>query len=198
MLVVVGIVGIVLAFLIPALSPSSGRALDGASHQFTADLENARLIAMAERSKTRILLPLNESDFSGGTSPTPWPSDISRRGYVIASQKPTETVWKQRGKWTRLPTGIALQTIAQPSPSPTPTALPIDVAGTGATTYNFSGPYVEFLANGSSSLDPSASPATAATLADGFIDSSGVFHSKNTKLKTTITIDPLTGAAIAK
>ena len=199
MLVVIGVIGILLALLVPALGPSSGRALDGATHQFTADLENARLIAIAERTRTRVLLPLTQTDFaSPSPAPTPWPSDITRRGYVIMSQKPTETVWRQRGKWTRLPQGIALQTVVQPSPSPTPSAIPVDIAGTGAINYTFNGPFIEFLANGSSSLDPSASPATAATLADGFVDSAGAFKAKNVNLKSIITIDPLTGSATVK
>ncbi len=199
-LVVVFIIGILLTLLVPALGPSSGRALDGATHQFTADLENARLIAIAERTRTRVLLPLSQANFSPSPapSPLPWPTDITRRGYVVMSQKPTETLWRQRGKWTRLPQGIALQTYTQPSPTPTPTAIPIDAAGTGATTYSFSGPYIEFLANGSSSLDPSASPANAAILADGLVDTSDAFKAKNANLKSTITIDPLTGAATVK
>ena len=199
MLVVIGVIGILLALLIPALGPSSGRALDGATHQFTADLENARLIAIAERSKTRVLFPLSQSNFaSPSPSPTPWPSDITRRGYVITSLKPTETAWKQRGKWTRFPQGIALQTFVQPSPSPTPSPFPVDSAGTGGTNYTFNGPFIEFLPNGSSSLDPSASPALAATIADGFVDTNDAFKAKNVNLKSTVTIDSLTGSATAK
>ncbi len=202
MLVVIVIIGILLAFLVPALGPSSGRALDGATHQFTADLENARLIAIAERKTTRVLLPVSQANFSPSPapSPLPWPTDITRRGYVIASQ--SGTLWKQRGKWTRLPTGIALQSYVQPVPSPTPTPTPtpfaIDVAGTGATTYSFNGPYIEFLPNGSSSLDPAASPATAATLSDGFVDTTDAFKAKNVNLKATVTVDPLTGSTTVK
>jgi hypothetical protein len=143
-------------------------------------------------------LPLAASNFAGGASATPWPSDITRRGYVITSEKRTEALWKQRGKWTRLPTGIALQSFVQPLPTPAATAAPIDMGSTGATTYTFSGPYIEFLANGSSNLDPAASPATAATFSDGFVDASDAFKTKNAKLTSTITIDPLTGAATVK
>ncbi|MDQ3545768.1 MAG: prepilin-type N-terminal cleavage/methylation domain-containing protein [Verrucomicrobiota bacterium] len=199
MLVVIVIIAIVIAFLVPALAPNSGRALYGATRQFAADLENARQIAIAERTRTRVLLPLTSSDFASPTpAPTPWPGDITRRGYVITSQKPTETTWKQRGKWTRLPTGIALQDIVQPSPSPTPSPIPIDIAGTGTINYTFNGPYIEFLPNGSSSLNPGASPASTATLADGFVDTSGAFKAKNVNVKSTVTIDPLTGNSIVK
>jgi prepilin-type N-terminal cleavage/methylation domain-containing protein len=191
LLVVIGIIAIVAAFLIPSLGTNSGRTLDGATHQFTADLENARLIAIAERTRTRVLLPTSNSEFSATSTPTPWPTAIARRGYVITSQKKTDTVWKQRGKWTRLPEGVALQSIA---PTPTPTAVPIDVGGTGATTYTFSGPYIEFLANGSSNLDPSVSPAPAATLASGFVNSAGTITQTNTSLKSIVTVDPLTGS----
>src|ERR1700731_2061360 len=169
LLVVMTIIAVVAAFLIPALSPGSARALDGATRQFAADLENARLIAIAERTRTRVLLPTNSADFSNpATAAAPWPADISRRGYVITSQKKTETVWRQRGKWNRFPQGVAVQTFTQPSPTPTPTAIPIDVGGTGSRTYAFGGPYIEFLANGTCNLDPAASPAPAVILADGF------------------------------
>jgi hypothetical protein len=71
--------------------------------------------------------------------------------------------------------------------------MPIDVGGNGSTAYTFNGPYIEFLANGSSNLNPSATP-TVAVVADGFVDSSGNFKQKNTRLRYTITVDPLTGA----
>jgi hypothetical protein len=117
---------------------------------------------------------------------------------LIVSQKRTDALWRQRGKWNRFPQGVTVQSIVQPSPAPAPTASPIDVGGTGTATYNFSGPYIEFLANGSCNLNPSASPAPAATLGDGFVDSSGTFVQKNSKLRFTVTIDPLTGSVSAK
>lgn len=76
--------------------------------------------------------------------------------------------------------------------------MPIDAGGTGTISYSYGGPYIEFLANGSSSLDPAASPAAAAVLADGFVDSTDSFKSRNLNLKSTITIDPLTGSATVK
>jgi type II secretion system protein H len=199
MMVVMAIVALVLAFLVPSLGPASGRALDAATSQFKADLEQARLMAIAERTRTRILVPINNTDFSGASSShAPWPGEITSRGYLIVSQKRTDALWRQRGKWNRFPQGVAVQSIVQPSPAPAPTASPIDVGGTGTATYNFSGPYIEFLANGSCNLNPSASPAPAATLGDGFVDSSGTFVQKNSKLRFTVTIDPLTGSVSAK
>lgn len=205
LLVVTAIISLVLAFIIPSLGPASGRALDGATRQFTADLEGARLIAIAERTRTRVLVPTNNNNFSGASSsPRPWPVDVALRGYLIVSEKRTDPVWKQRGKWNRLPQGVAFDSTVgvfpQPSPTPVPTppGIPIDVGGTGATTYTFNGPYIEFLANGSSNLNPSATPAPAATLADGFVDSSGAFAKKNTKLRFTVTVDPLTGSVSFK
>jgi type II secretory pathway pseudopilin PulG len=198
LLVVIGIIALVAAFLIPSIGIDTARSLDGATQQFKADLENARLIAIAERTRTRILLPTSDAEFSPspwpGTSPTPWPSAIPRRGYVIVSQKKTDTVWKQRGKWTHLPEGVVLQALVQSSPTPTPTVVPIDVGGTGAASYGFSGPYIEFLANGSSNLDPAATPAAAATLASGFINPSGTPIQTNNGLKSIVTVDPLTGS----
>lgn len=203
MLIVIGIIAIVAAFVVPALGPASGRNLDGATRQFMADLDNARLIAIAERTRTRILLPKSISDFSGAaSSPAPWPADIALRGYLITSSKRTDTVWKQRGKWNVLPQGIALDPavglFVQPAPSPVPTPIGVNVGGSGVATFEFNGPYIEFLPNGSSSLDPSASPAPAATLADAYVDSTGIFVRKNKNLKSTVTVDPLSGSVSMK
>jgi type II secretory pathway pseudopilin PulG len=190
-----GIIAIALSFLIPSLSPSSARAVDAAAGQLKADLEQARLTAIAERTRTRVILPTNSSDFSApSSSTTPWPTDITLRGYLIVSEKRTDAVWKQRGKWNRFPDGVAIQSIVLSSPTSTPTAVPIDVGGSGAPSYSFSGPYIEFLANGSCNLDPTASPAPAAIVADGFINSAGSFVTKNPKLHFTVSVDPLTGS----
>jgi len=190
-----GIIALALAFLIPSLGPSSGRSVDAAAGQLKADLEQARLTAIAERTRTRVILPTNSTDFSApSSSATPWPTDITSRGYVIVSEKRTDAVWKQRGKWNRFPDGVAIQSIVLSSPTPTPSTMPIDVGGTGATNYQFGGPYIEFLANGSCNLDPTASPAPSAVVADGFIDSTGNFVTKNPKLRFTVSVDPLTGS----
>ena len=199
LLVVMGIIAIVAAFLIPALGPASGRAVDSATHQFAADLQNARLIAIAERTRTRVLVPLNAGNFSGGSSPAPWPTDIALCGYLVVSEKKTESVWKQRGKWNRFPQGVAFN----PNSSvfaQTPATIPVDSTGTGtgANPYNFNGQYIEFLANGSSNLDPNASPAPAVVVADGFLDSNGAFVQKNKLLYSTVTIDPLSGSVAIK
>ncbi len=82
--------------------------------------------------------------------------------------------------------------------------MPIDASGTGfSKSYDFKagngwGSYIEFLANGSSSLDPAATVTPAPIVADGFVNSSGTFVRKNTKLYYTITVDPLTGAVSLK
>jgi type II secretory pathway pseudopilin PulG len=195
LLVVMGIIAIAIALLIPSLSTSSGRSVDAAANQLRADLEQARLTAIAERTRTRIILPTSSTNFAGSSSsPVPWPSDITLRGYLMISEKRTESVWKQRGKWSRFPQGVAIASVVLSNPTPAPTALPIDVGGTGATTYTFAGPYIEFLANGSCNLDPAASPAPAAIVADGFVDSSGSFKQTNVKLRYTVSVDPLTGS----
>jgi type II secretory pathway pseudopilin PulG len=205
LMVVMGIIALVLAFVIPSLGPASGRALDGTITQFKADLEGARLLAITERTRTRVLVPTNSTNFLAPTSSaTPWPSNIALRGYLIVSEKRTESVWKQRGKWSRLPDGVAFDPTAgiftqpAPTPVPTPPGIPIDVGGSGAASYTFNGPYIEFLANGSSNLNPAASPAPAAVVADGFIDSTGAFVKKNVKLRFTVTVDPLTGSILVK
>ena len=196
LLVVIAIIAIVFAFLIPSLGPGTGRSAEASARQLTADLDGARLTAIAERTRTRILFPTSTSTFTAGSSSTAWPSDIALRGYLIVSEKRTDAVWKQRGKWNRFSQGTALDSSA--SVLPTPTAMPIDVSGNGSTAYTFNGPYIEFLANGSSNLNPSATPIPAAVVADGFVNASGVFVKKNTKLRYTITVDPLTGSVSLK
>jgi len=190
-----GIIAMVLAFLIPSLGIGSGRSAEAAARQLTADMDGARLTAIAERTRTRILFPTKTANFTAGTSSNAWPTDITYRGYLVVSEKRTDAVWKQRGKWNRIPTGTA---IASVSPTPTPTAMPIDVSGNGSTSYTFNGPYIEFLANGSSNLDPALSPAPSAVVADGFVNSNGTFVPKDMKLQYTVTVDPLTGAVSLK
>jgi prepilin-type N-terminal cleavage/methylation domain-containing protein len=193
LLVVIAIIAIVFTFLLPSLGPGTGRSAEAAARQLTADLDGARLTALAERTRTRILFPTSSANFTAGSSSTAWPNDIAYRGYLVVSEKRTETLWKQRGKWNRFPQGTALDFSA--SAMPAPTAIPIDVGGgSGSTSYTFTGPYIEFLSNGSSNLDPSAMPTPSAVVADGFVDSSGNFKQKNTRLRYTITVDPVTGA----
>lgn len=190
-----GLILLVAAFMVPALSTGSGRQLDGASHQLASDLENARLIAIAERTRTRVLLPASSNNFSNPTAAnTPWPADIAARGYVITSQKRTETTWTQRGRWTRLPDGVAFASF---SPTPAPTPLPIASNNSGTRSYDYTGPYIEFLANGSCSLDPTATPPEV-IVADGFVDNTGAFKPKNRGLRVTLATDPLTGAVTVK
>jgi prepilin-type N-terminal cleavage/methylation domain-containing protein len=197
LLVVMAIIAIVLGFLIPSLGTGQGRSAEAAARQLTADLDGARLTAIAERTRTRVIFPTNASNFTNpAVTPPPYPADIAYRGYLVVSEKRTDTRWKQRGKWNRFPTGTALDFGASAMPTPIP--MPIDIGGTGSTSYTFTGPYIEFLANGSSNLDPAATPSPSAVVADGFVDSSGAFVKKNTKLRYTITVDALTGAVSLK
>jgi prepilin-type N-terminal cleavage/methylation domain-containing protein len=196
LLVVMAIIAIVFAFLIPSLGPGTSRSTEAAARQLTADLDGARLTAIAERTRTRILFPTSTSNFAAGSSSNAWPSDIAYRGYLIVSEKRSETLWKQRGSWNRFPQGTALDFSASVLPTPTP--MPIDVGGAGSTSYTFTGPYIEFLANGSSNLNPTATPTPSAVVADGLVDSSGAFVKKNKNLRYTITVDPLTGSVSLK
>ena len=195
-LVVLAIIAIALGFLIPSLGIGGGRSVEGAARQLIADLDGARLTAMAERTRIRILFPTNNANFAAGTSSSAWPTDIAYRGYLIVSEKRTDPRWKQRGKWSRFPTGTALDFTASAMPTPTP--MPIDVGGTGSTSYIFTGPYIEFLATGSSNLDPTATPTPSAVIANGFVDSSGAFVKKGASLRYTIAVDPLSGAVSLK
>jgi prepilin-type N-terminal cleavage/methylation domain-containing protein len=190
-LVVIVVIAIVTAFLIPALSLSSARALEGDARNFSAQLENARLMAISKRSKTRVLI----------ASTNDWGTDFSWRAYALTSYDSISGKWLQQGKFYRLSqattfdsaTGIvqarsSSTTAVVKAPNATPTPAPV----------NFTGAYVEFLPNGATSLDPAATPEVI-TIQDGFVPATGSSPTpvrKNQNLKSQITIDPLTGNAI--
>ncbi len=201
-MVVIGIIAIALSFLVPALAPATARSLEGSARLFTAELENARQIAIAERTKTRVLIPdKNPTGDAFGANV----SDLALRSFTTVSFNKTAATpsWKQRGKWTRLP---------QPATfDPAITVLPeeqnlidarkeddtvVDNSGSGAAQ-TFTGAYVEFLPNGSTSLNPT-SPKAVLVLADGIPDGNGNMTAKNNALRYRIVIDPLTGSALAK
>jgi len=181
-MVVIAVIAVVAAFLVPALGPSTGRALDGATRQFVADLEGARLIAIAERTHTRVLIPNTEIPQLG--------ENISLRSYLVASLNRTTGNWQQRGNKNRVAQSVAFDpTTGVLNPTTTPTPGPTAL-GTSVTV---TVPYIEFQANGATNLDP-ATPAQVIVLADAFVNSTGTFVPKNVNLRSTVTIDPLTGS----
>ena len=172
-------------FLIPA-SPSSGRALEGDARNFAAQLENAQLMALAKRTKTRALIAATND-----WGPMELAS-ISSRGYDGTSGN-----WLQQGKLNRLSqtttfdstTGI----VAARSTASTPVVRTPNVTPT-PTPASFTGAYVEFLSNGSTNLDPSATPELIA-IQDGFVPIAAASPTpvrKNQALRSELTIDPLT------
>jgi len=184
MLVVMGIIALALGFLIPALGTGAGRALEGDARQFTAALENARQIAIAERTRTRVLTPISQE------SP-PLAENLPLRAYTVASLDRTTGIWKQRAKWNRLSQSVAFNKNVGYLKDPVPEETKLS----GAIKYT--GPYIEFHVNGSTSLDP-ATPAQLIELADAIADNAGTFRAKNASLRLQVTIDPLTGSAIMK
>ena len=197
-MIVVSIVAIALGLLVPAIAPATGRTVEGATRQFTADLENARQLAIAERTKTRVLIPdVNNATFG---------SELALRSYTIVSFNKAAGTWKQRGKWTRLPQPATFE----PNPyvdavtednvigdrKTSDTAIDNSTSGSAATK-TFKGAYLEYRANGSSSLDPS-SKLQIIEIADGSPDGNGGMRRKNVSLQYRITIDPLTGSARVK
>jgi Tfp pilus assembly protein FimT len=191
MLVVLVVIAIVTAFLIPALSPTSARALEGDARNFTAQLENARLIAISRRSKARVLI----------ASTNDWGADFSWRAYVLASFDSTTGTWLQQGKAFRLSQSTTFDSatgIVQARSSSTTAVVRAPNATPAPAPVNFIGAYVEFLPNGGTSLDPAAMPEAIA-IQDGFVPATGSSPTpvrKNQNLKSQITIDPLTGNAI--
>ncbi|CAN5528137.1 hypothetical protein BH20VER3_BH20VER3_00380 [soil metagenome] len=193
MLVVMVIIAVLLGLLIPALSPGVGRALEGDARNFAAQLENARLMALAKRTKTRVLIAATND----------WGTDASWRAYIVTSFDGSSGNWLQEGKLNRLSqattfdsaAGIvaarsAMTTPVIKTPNATPTPAPV----------NFKGAYVEFLPNGSTSLDPAAAPETI-SIQDAFVPATGSSPTpvrKNQTLRSQLSIDPLTGSAILK
>jgi len=188
MLVVIVIIAIVLAVLIPALSPSSARALEGDSRNFAAQLDNARMMALAKRTKTRVLIAATND----------WGTDFSWRAYVLTSFDSTTGNWLQQSKFFRLSqsttfdsatgivatrssmtTSVVKASNATPTPAPSP----------------FTGAYVEFNPTGSTNLDPSATPEIV-RIQDGFVPATGPSPTpvrKNQTLHTDVSIDPASG-----
>lgn len=197
LLITISLIAIALGLLVPAIGPASARTIEGAARQFVSDLENARQIAIAERTKTRVLIAAANAPSFG--------TDLSLRGYTIVSFNKAAGTWKQRGKWTRLPQPAAFE----PNPylgsteenvigDRKTTVTPIDNSASGsAATKNFTGAYLEYRANGSTSLDPT-SKLQILEIADGIPDASGSMRRKNAALQYRVTIDPLTGSARIK
>lgn len=193
LLVVTAVMAILLGFLIPALSPNSGRALEGDARNFAALLENARLMALAKRTRTRVLIAATND----------WGSDASWRAYLLTSYDGTTGNWLQQGKFNRLSQTTTFDPtigiVAARSTATTPVVKAPNVTPT-PTPANFTGAYVEFLPNGSTSLDPSATPELMA-IQDGFVPIAGSSPTpvrKNQTLRSQLAIDPLTGKVSLK
>ncbi|MGI8889937.1 MAG: type II secretion system protein [Chthoniobacterales bacterium] len=189
MLVVIGIIAIVLGFLVPALSPSAGRALEGDARNLAAQLENARLMSLAKRTKTRVLI----------ASTNAWASEASWRAYILARFDSTSGKWLQEGTLRRLSTTTTFDSesgiIVARGAETTQVAK-----GTRATPVTFTGAFVEFLPNGSTSLDPAATPEVI-FIQDAFVPATGSSPTpvrKNQNLRAQLSIDPLTGNANLK
>lgn len=191
LLVVIVIIGILLAFLIPALGPSSGRALEGDARNFGAQLENARLMALAKRTRTRVLIAADNV----------WGTDASWRGYILTSFDTTSGNWLQQGKLNRLSQSTTFDSAVGVVSTRSTTSTPVIKAPNAIPTpapVNFIGAYVEFLPNGSTSLDPAATLEVVA-IQDGFVPTTGSSPTpvrKNQTLRSQLSIDPLTGNAV--
>jgi uncharacterized protein (TIGR02596 family) len=200
LMVVIGIIAIALGLLVPALGTGSGRAVEGAARQFAADLENARQLAIAERTRVRVLIP--DKNATGDA----FGSDLGLRGYTVVALNRTANTWKQRGRWTRLPQSVAFDPSLLGDSAEEEsiilerkdTTTPVDNSASGtAATKTFTGAYLEFRPNGSTSLDP-ASRRQVLAIADAIPDGNGAITRKNRALQYRISIDPLTGSARLK
>ena len=184
------LIAIVTAFLIPALSPSSARALEGDARNFSAQLANARLMAISRRSKTRVLI----------ASTNDWGTDFSWPAFALASYDSTSGNWLQQGKFYRLSQATTFDSatgIVQARSSSTTAVVKARTRHLPRLRSTSPGPTC-VLSNGATSLDPAATPEVI-TIQDGFVPVTGSSPTpvrKNQNLKSQITIDPLTGNAI--
>ncbi|MEO5755022.1 MAG: prepilin-type N-terminal cleavage/methylation domain-containing protein [Chthoniobacterales bacterium] len=191
MLVVLVVIAILLGFLIPALSTNSGRALEGDARNFAAQLENARLMALAKRTRTRVLIAADNA----------WGTDVSWRGYILTSFDTTSGNWFQQGKLNRLSQATTFDSVVGVVSTRSTTITSVVKAPNASPTpapVNFIGAFVEYLPNGSTSLDPAATPEVVA-IQDGFVPTTGSSPTpirKNQTLRSQLTIDPLTGNAV--
>jgi prepilin-type N-terminal cleavage/methylation domain-containing protein len=193
LLVVTAVIAILLGFLIPALSPNSGRALEGDARNFTAQLESAQLMALAKRTKTRVLIATTND----------WGPNASWRAYLLTSYDGSSGNWLQQGKLNRLSQATTFDStagiVAARSTTATPVVRAPNITPT-PTPAGFTGAYVEFLPNGSTSLNPSATPELIA-IQEGFVPTAGSSPTpvrKNQALRSELTVDPLTGNAVLK
>jgi type II secretory pathway pseudopilin PulG len=200
LLLVISIIVLVAGLMLPALVTSSARVLDGTSRQFVGDLENARLIAIAHRTKTRVLI--------ASTNDTNWGQDLAWRAYATVRLDPTNpSNWILEGKINKISQSVAFY----PSPAPTPTPPPVFVLQSRSTTttpvektagtapVTFTGAYIEFLPNGAITLDPTELSETL-FLQDAIVPSiaGSTPVPKNVGLHSQVIIDSLTGAVSSK
>jgi len=193
LLIVTGVIAILLGLLIPALSTNSGRALEGDTRNFSAQLENAQMMALSKRTKTRVLIATTNE----------WSADASWRAYLLTTYDATSGNWLQQGKLNRLSQATTFDSttgiVATRSTATTPVVRTPNVTPT-ATPADFTGAFVEFLPNGSTNLDPSATPELIA-IQEGFVPTTGSSPTpvrKNQALRSELTIDPPTGNAVLK
>lgn len=200
LLVVIGIVVLVGGLMLPALGTSSARNLDGTSRQFVGDLENARLTAIAHRTKTRVLI--------ASTNDPTWGQDLSWRAYALVRQDAANAgAWIMEGKINRVSQSVTFDPV-QPSPTPSPAPVYLLFTRKGSVTavertansaqVPFTGAYIEFLPTGATSLDPSAGNEVL-FFEDGFVPNGGTTPvPKNVGLRSQVTIDPLSGSISLK
>jgi type II secretory pathway pseudopilin PulG len=195
-----GIIALALAFVIPTLGPASGRGLDAATGQFRADLEGARLTAIAHRTQTRVIV--------AATNDPNWGQDTAWTAYIVAKLDTTSTPtkWIMQGKLNRVPQSVTFDPAPSPAPSPSPSPAPVLILPTRqasitsvakaptASPMNFTGPYIEFRPTGATTLDATTG-AEVIPLQDAYVPTGSTSPvPKNKKLRSQITIDPLSGS----
>jgi prepilin-type N-terminal cleavage/methylation domain-containing protein len=188
-LVVLGIVLLLVGISAPVLiGPSAGRSLESSARQLASGLEEARLLAQRERVRTRLLLPTTDQPGFGG--------DLASRAFVVVARDVADTnAWSLRSGWRRLPAGTAVDPSQGVASIRAGTAHRVNLPG--GTAGDLVAPYVEFLPNGSASLNP-ADPAELVVVADATVDGSGTFRARARNLTARILIDPISGAVLVQ
>lgn len=197
LLFVMGIITVLLALMMPALGPASARAVDGSARQLLSDLESARLMAINRRTRSRVLIPVSQQP---GFTP-----DAAYLTYAVVLFNRTTNLWAPPDRISHLLKPVAFHpnftpdvaTEENPIQTRAAEVTPIDANGDGTQDFVFTGPYIEFLANGSSSLDATA-PTEVVALVDAAITRGATPVVKNKNWTAELLIDPLSGGVRLK
>jgi type II secretory pathway pseudopilin PulG len=192
LLVVTGIIVLLLAAVVPAvtsLSKSNGRK--AAINNLLGGLEQARAQAIADGQATYVVF----ATFGNGTSQAIL-DRYNYKSYAIFEDDPANpTTPKQLTGWKTLATGVSLRSASQwlgALATSTFTFTPTGSTSTGLF------PYLKFTTDGA--VDPISTPSPSTTpipfgIFEGYVNGSGDNDTNSSRFTETITVGRFTGRA---